>query len=81
MCAGIADVPGGQRDAQPERFGDVVLARKDAPAIPSLRRMTMPHRVSRWSCAARDLKPATDVQRPLQALMGWPTLSTRITGC
>src|SRR5699024_3126188 len=58
---------------QPERFGDVVLGRKDAPASyhlcvahdDALQGVTL---VTRGT----DLKPATDLHRLLQALMGWP---------
>jgi glutamyl-Q tRNA(Asp) synthetase len=57
----------------PEPFGDVVLARKDAPASyhlcvthdDSLQGVTL---VTRGA----DLKPATHLHRLLQALMGWP---------
>jgi glutamyl-Q tRNA(Asp) synthetase len=57
----------------PERFGDVVLARKDAPASyhlcvahdDALQGVTLVTR-------GIDLKPATDLHRLLQALMGWP---------
>jgi glutamyl-Q tRNA(Asp) synthetase len=57
----------------PEQFGDVVLARKDAPASyhlcvthdDSLQGVTL---VTRGA----DLKPATHLHRLLQALMGWP---------
>ena len=56
-----------------ERFGDVVLARKDMPASYHLcvthddayQGVTLVTR-------AEDLKPATDLHRLLQALFGWP---------
>lgn len=57
----------------PERFGDVVLGRKDAPASyhlcvthdDAMQGVTLVTR-------AADLKPATHLHRLLQALMGWP---------
>jgi glutamyl-Q tRNA(Asp) synthetase len=57
----------------PEKFGDLVLARKDAPASyhlcvthdDALQGVTLVTR-------GQDLMAATDVQRLLQALMGWP---------
>lgn len=57
----------------PERFGDIVLARKDAPASyhlcvahdDALQGVTLVTR-------GIDLKPATDLHRLLQTLMGWP---------
>jgi glutamyl-Q tRNA(Asp) synthetase len=63
----------GRVACHPERFGDVVLARKDAPASyhlcvthdDSLQGVTLVTR-------GEDLKPATDLHRLLQALMGWP---------
>ena len=57
----------------PERFGDVVLARKDAPASYHLC-VTHDDALQGVTLVTRgeDLKPATDVQRLLQALMGWP---------
>ena len=64
---------GARRLCDPARFGDIVLARRDAPASYHL-------------CAAHDdaaqgvtlvtrgidLEPATDIHRLLQALLGWP---------
>ena len=58
----------------PERFGDVVLTRKDAPASyhlcvthdDALQGVTLVTR-------AIDLKPATELHRLLQALLGWPS--------
>lgn len=58
---------------EPARFGDVVLARKDIPASyhlcvtqdDALQGVTLVTR-------AEDLRPATDLHRLLQALLGWP---------
>jgi glutamyl-Q tRNA(Asp) synthetase len=57
----------------PERFGDVVLARKDAPASYHLC-VTHDDAVQGVTLVTRgqDLKPSTDLHRLLQALMGWP---------
>ncbi len=57
----------------PERFGDVILARKDAPASYHLC-VTHDDALQQVTLVTRgvDLKPATDLQRMLQALMGWP---------
>jgi glutamyl-Q tRNA(Asp) synthetase len=59
---------------RPERFGDAVLARKDAPASYHLC-VTHDDALQGVTLITRgeDLKPATDLQRLLQALMGWPT--------
>ena len=64
----------GRVDCRPERFGDVVLARKDAPASYHLC-VTHDDAVQGVTLVTRgaDLKPATDVHRLLQALLGWPT--------
>jgi glutamyl-Q tRNA(Asp) synthetase len=64
----------GTIPADPARFGDVVLARKDTPTSyhlcvthdDALQGVTLVTR-------GRDLKPATHVHRLLQALLGWPT--------
>jgi glutamyl-Q tRNA(Asp) synthetase len=58
---------------RPERFGDVVLARKDAPASYHLC-VTHDDAVQGVTLVTRgeDLKPTTDVHRLLQALMGFP---------
>jgi glutamyl-Q tRNA(Asp) synthetase len=58
----------------PEQFGDVVLARKDAPASYHLC-VTHDDAVQGITLVTRgiDLQPATDVHRLLQALLGWPT--------
>jgi glutamyl-Q tRNA(Asp) synthetase len=57
----------------PARFGDAVLARKDAPASYHLC-VTYDDAVQGVTLVTRgvDLKPATDLHRLLQALMGWP---------
>ncbi|MEJ1974727.1 MAG: tRNA glutamyl-Q(34) synthetase GluQRS [Acetobacteraceae bacterium] len=63
----------GRVACHPERFGDVVLGRRDAAASyhlcvthdDALQGVTLVTR-------AADLAPATDVHRVLQALMGWP---------
>ena len=57
----------------PERFGDVVLARKDAPASYHLC-VTHDDACQGVTLVTRgiDLKPATAVHRLLQALLGWP---------
>ena len=56
----------------PERFGDVVLARKDAPASYHLC-VTHDDAVQGVTLVTRgeDLKPATHLHRLLQAVMGW----------
>jgi glutamyl-Q tRNA(Asp) synthetase len=58
---------------RPEQFGDVVLARKDAPASYHLC-VTHDDAVQGVTLVTRgaDLKAATHLQRLLQALMGWP---------
>jgi glutamyl-Q tRNA(Asp) synthetase len=64
----------GTITACPERFGDVVLARKDIPASyhlcathdDALQGVTLVTR-------AIDLAAVTDMHRLLQALLGWPT--------
>jgi glutamyl-Q tRNA(Asp) synthetase len=57
----------------PERFGDVVLARKDAPASYHLC-VTHDDALQGVTLVTRgaDLKAATHLHRLLQALMGWP---------
>jgi glutamyl-Q tRNA(Asp) synthetase len=57
----------------PERFGDVVLARKDAPASYHLC-VTHDDAQQGVTLVTRgvDLRPATHLHRLLQALMGWP---------
>jgi glutamyl-Q tRNA(Asp) synthetase len=58
---------------RPEQFGDVVLARKDAPASYHLC-VTHDDAVQGVTLVTRgvDLKPATHLHRLLQALMRWP---------
>jgi glutamyl-Q tRNA(Asp) synthetase len=60
--------------AEPERFGDVVLARKDAPASYHLA-VTLDDAAQGVTdvVRGRDLFAATDVHRLLQALLGLPT--------
>lgn len=60
--------------ADPTRFGDVVLARKDTPTSYHLC-VTHDDAFQGVSLVTRgeDLKPATHLHRLLQALMGWPT--------
>ncbi len=57
----------------PAAFGDIVLARKDAPASYHLC-VTHDDAVQGVTLVTRgiDLKPVTDIHRLLQALMGWP---------
>jgi glutamyl-Q tRNA(Asp) synthetase len=63
----------GRTDCFPERFGDVVLARKDAPVSYHLC-VTHDDAVQGVTLVTRgvDLQAATDVHRLLQVLMGWP---------
>ena len=63
----------GRVRCRPERFGDAVLARKDTPASYHLC-VTHDDALQGVTLVTRglDLKPATDLQRLLQALMGWP---------
>ncbi len=64
----------GQRvPCRPEAFGDVVLARKDAPASYHLC-ATYDDAVQGVTLVTRgeDLRPAASLHRLLQALMGWP---------
>jgi len=63
----------GRLACHPEQFGDVVLARKDAPASYHLC-VTHDDALQGVTLVTRgeDLKPATDLHRLLQALMGWP---------
>src|SRR5206468_9356624 len=58
---------------EPARFGDVVLARKDAPASYHLC-VTHDDALQGVTLVTRgaDLRPATDLHRLLQRLMGWP---------
>jgi glutamyl-Q tRNA(Asp) synthetase len=63
----------GRLRCDPARFGDAVLARKDAPASYHLC-VTHDDALQGVTLVTRgdDLKPATDLHRLLQALMGWP---------
>jgi glutamyl-Q tRNA(Asp) synthetase len=63
----------GRIPCDPARFGDVVLARKDAPASYHLC-VTHDDALQGVTLVTRgvDLKPATRLHRLLQALMGWP---------
>jgi glutamyl-Q tRNA(Asp) synthetase len=82
MDAALARVPDpltyeeegrGVVPCDPAAFGDAILARKDVPASymlcvthdDALQGVTLVTR-------AEDLRPATDLQRLLQALLGWP---------
>jgi glutamyl-Q tRNA(Asp) synthetase len=60
--------------ADPARFGDVVLARKDTPASYHLC-VTHDDALQGVTLVTRgeDLKQSTHLHRLLQALMGWPT--------
>jgi glutamyl-Q tRNA(Asp) synthetase len=62
----------GRVACQPERFGDVVLARKDTPASYHLC-VTHDDALQGVTLVTRgiDLRPATDLHRLLQTLMGW----------
>lgn len=70
---GFVEEGEGEMACAPEAFGDVVLARKDAPASYHLC-VTHDDALQGVTLVTRgvDLRPATDVQRVLQALMGWP---------
>jgi glutamyl-Q tRNA(Asp) synthetase len=63
----------GRVSCRPERFGDAVLARKDSPASYHLC-VTQDDARQGVTLVTRgvDLKPATDLHRLLQTLMGWP---------
>jgi glutamyl-Q tRNA(Asp) synthetase len=62
----------GRIRCHPEHFGDVVLARKDAPASYHLC-VTHDDALQGVTLVTRgvDLKPTTDLHRLIQALMGW----------
>jgi glutamyl-Q tRNA(Asp) synthetase len=72
------DVDAGVVAARPELFGDVVLARKDTPTSYHLS-VTVDDAVQAVTLVTRgeDLRPATDVHRLLQALLGLPTPAYR----
>ena len=63
----------GRLRCDPAQFGDAVLARKDVPASYHLC-VTHDDAVQGVTLVTRgaDLKPATDLHRLLQHLMGWP---------
>jgi glutamyl-Q tRNA(Asp) synthetase len=63
----------GRLRCHPECFGDVVLARKDIPASYHLC-VTHDDALQGVTLVTRgvDLKPATQLHRLLQTLMGWP---------
>ncbi len=63
----------GRVACHPAAFGDVVLARKDAPASYHLC-VTHDDAVQGITLVTRgeDLRPATDLHRLIQTLMGWP---------
>ena len=67
------EVGEGRIACHPEAFGDVVLSRKDAPASYHLC-VTHDDAVQGVTLVTRgeDLRPATDLHRLIQALMGWP---------
>lgn len=82
LAAALAVVPAGLDFAEegegriacdPARFGDAVLARKDIPASYHLC-VTHDDALQGVTLVTRgeDLKPATELHRLLQALMGWP---------
>jgi glutamyl-Q tRNA(Asp) synthetase len=70
------EVDEGTVGCWPEQFGDVVLARKDAPASYHLC-VTHDDALQGVTLVTRgeDLKPATHLHRLLQTLMGWPAPS------
>jgi glutamyl-Q tRNA(Asp) synthetase len=63
----------GRVSCHPEAFGDVVLARKDAPASYHLC-VTHDDAAQGVTLVTRgeDLRPSTDLHRLIQALMDWP---------
>jgi glutamyl-Q tRNA(Asp) synthetase len=67
------DAAAGEVLAEPDRFGDVVLARKDAPTSYHLA-VTVDDAAQGVTdvVRGRDLLPATDVHRLLQELLGLP---------
>lgn len=70
---GWRDLDHGERAADPARFGDVVLARKDVPTGYHLA-VTVDDALQGVTLVTRgaDLLPATDIHRLLQALLGLP---------
>lgn len=68
------DIDAGAIDAAPDRFGDVVLARKDTPTSYHLSVILDDHLQGvTLVTRGRDLFEATDVHRLLQALLGLDT--------
>ncbi|MDR3536468.1 MAG: tRNA glutamyl-Q(34) synthetase GluQRS [Acetobacteraceae bacterium] len=69
----FAEAGRGRIVCTPEQFGDVVLARRDAPASYHLC-VTHDDALQGVTLVTRgiDLLPATHLHRLLQALMGWP---------
>ncbi|MFT8675213.1 MAG: tRNA glutamyl-Q(34) synthetase GluQRS [Acetobacter sp.] len=67
------DLDRGTVACRPELFGDVVLARRDVPVSYHLC-VTHDDAAQGITLVTRgeDLRPATDLHRLLQALMGWP---------
>ena len=67
------DIDAGTFEAKPERFGDIVLARKDAPAAYHLA-VVIDDATSGVTLVTRgdDLLAATDIQALLQRLLGLP---------
>jgi len=72
------DVEAGRQNADPLAFGDVVLARKDAPASYHLA-VTVDDAAQGVTdvVRGRDLMRATDIHRLLQALLALPTPTYR----
>jgi glutamyl-Q tRNA(Asp) synthetase len=72
------DLDAGVVEAHPEAFGDVVLARKETPTSYHLS-VTVDDALQGVTLVTRgeDLRPATDVHRLLQALLGLPTPAYR----
>ncbi len=70
---GYEEADEGWTISRPERFGDAVLGRKDIPASYHLC-VTHDDALQGVTLVTRglDLKPATDMHRLIQALMGWP---------
>ncbi len=70
---GFTDAVHGRIACCPQNFGDVVLARRDAPASYHLC-VTHDDAVQEVTLVTRgeDLLPATHLHRLLQSLMGWP---------
>ncbi len=68
------DLDAGEQRADPQAFGDVVLARKDAPASYHLA-VTVDDAAQGVTMVVRgvDLMRVTDIHRLLQALLGLPT--------